>query len=57
MLRFLARWLMLSIPFGIAIGKFIKAGRGPRGPDRDQQQAAVGVVDMVKTEFTNSRNL
>ncbi len=37
MLRILARWLVLSVPFGIAVGKFIKAGKGPTLPDRDQR--------------------
>ncbi|GJD93436.1 hypothetical protein OCOJLMKI_0630 [Methylobacterium iners] len=36
MIKFLLRWAVLSIPLGIAIGKFIKAGKGPspRDPER-----------------------
>ena len=35
-LRFLRNWLLLSIPFGVFVGKFIKAGRGsePEDPRR-----------------------
>lgn len=32
-LRFLRNWLLLSVPFGIFVGKFIKAGRGPNPQD------------------------
>ncbi len=31
-LKFLGGWLLLSLPFGVLIGKFIKAGRGPSAP-------------------------
>lgn len=29
----LAIWTVASIPFGIALGKFIKRGRGPEGEE------------------------
>ncbi|MDP4004430.1 hypothetical protein [Methylobacterium sp. NEAU K] len=28
-LRFLRNWFLLSIPVGLFVGKFIKAGKGP----------------------------
>ncbi|WP_280141627.1 hypothetical protein [Methylobacterium sp. Leaf361] len=35
-LRFVRGWLLVSIPVGIAVGKFIKAGKGP--PMRDDER-------------------
>lgn len=37
LLRFLRDWFLLSIPVGIFVGKFIKAGRGPDLPDDDRR--------------------
>ena len=35
-LRFLRTWFLVSIPLGLFVGKFIKAGKGPsaQGDDR-----------------------
>ncbi|GJE52544.1 hypothetical protein GOFOIKOB_5617 [Methylobacterium tardum] len=35
-LRFLRNWLLLSIPIGLFVGRFIKAGKGP--PLRDEHR-------------------
>lgn len=35
-LKFLGGWLLLSLPFGILVGKFIKAGRGPSAPGEEE---------------------
>jgi hypothetical protein len=34
-LRFLRAWFLMSIPLGLFIGRFIKAGKGPPH-DRDR---------------------
>lgn len=31
-LRFLRNWFLLSIPVGLFVGRFIKAGKGPPLP-------------------------
>jgi len=36
-LRFVRGWLLLSVPVGIAAGKFIKAGKGPPLRDEDRR--------------------
>ena len=28
-LRFLRTWFLVSVPLGLVVGKFIKAGKGP----------------------------
>lgn len=33
-LRFLRTWFLVSIPLGLLIGRFIKAGKGPQREDR-----------------------
>jgi len=33
-LRFLRTWFLVSIPLGLLIGRFIKAGEGPPREDR-----------------------
>jgi hypothetical protein len=30
LLRFLRTWFLVSIPFGLLVGRFIRAGKGPR---------------------------
>ncbi|CAA2155557.1 MULTISPECIES: hypothetical protein [Methylobacterium] len=35
-LRFLRNWFLLSIPVGLFVGRFIKAGKGP--PLRDDER-------------------
>lgn len=39
MVRFLLKWLVLSIPLGISLGKFIKAAKEP-GRGMPQPQTA-----------------
>jgi hypothetical protein len=36
-LRFLRTWFLMSIPLGLFVGKFIKAGKGPSLPDNERR--------------------
>jgi hypothetical protein len=33
-LRFLRIWLLISIPLGLSVGRFIKVGKGPPSPGK-----------------------
>ncbi|AIQ93961.1 protein of unassigned function [Methylobacterium oryzae CBMB20] len=33
-LRFLRIWLLISIPLGLLVGRFIKVGKGPPSPGK-----------------------
>jgi hypothetical protein len=36
-LRILRAWLVLSIPLGLLVGRFIRAGKGPRLRDDERR--------------------
>ncbi len=36
-LRFLRGWFLVSIPLGLVVGRFIKAGKGPPLPGDDSR--------------------
>ncbi|WP_281408650.1 MULTISPECIES: hypothetical protein [unclassified Methylobacterium] len=36
-LRFLRNWFLLSIPVGLFVGRFIKAGKGPPMPKDERR--------------------